>query len=49
MNIFMGVGVEVIKLQLKQNMTQIAHIKSFILCSMCNDGITVVGGVYEKY
>ena len=33
MNIFMVVGV--IKVHLKQNMTQKATIKSFILCSRC--------------
>ena len=33
MNIFMGVGI--IKVHLKQNMTQKANIKSFIMCSRC--------------
>ena len=33
MNIFMGVGV--IKVHLKQNTTQKANIKSFILCGRC--------------
>ena len=33
MNIFMGVGV--IKVHVKQNVTQKTNIKSFILCSRC--------------
>ena len=43
-----GGGVGVIKVHLKQNRTQKASIKSFILFSRCkihNDGITIVGGL----